>query len=576
MVKRVRTLFAPPLFPEDEDKTRKAKYSHVIALAFLAIVLGYEMVIRLFAGYASWTLFDLIFLGVALICVLGLMLLRKGHVRFTSLLLVALVWLASNGLAATGYGAKDASYLVNFAIVLMAGLLLGWQSSLLVILLSIISGFGLAYAEESRLLVTAPYPITSFARDMAFVFGLTGVLIFLLISGLENALRRSRMNLVKLESANASLSNTQNELEMRSSELLVANQRLQDRTKKLQAVAVATRMAASIQNFDQLMDSISRIISEHLGYYHVGLFLLDERKEFAILRSANSDGGLKMLNRGYRIPLGLIGPISSAAQIGEPHVIAPEEAGYVQNPDLPDTQSEAVLPLKSGGQTIGILDIHATESGAFTEDNISILSVLADQVAIHIQNVLLYEQAQSALRQADAASLQISGRAWHEYEKAIQTKGYRYDGIKSEPLKDSKLPTNGDQSLSVPIQLRGRTIGLFKLNPSDAARTWTDDELVMVRATAERVALAMEGARLLEEAQRRAAREAFLSDVATKLSASFQLDSILRDTVQELGHTLRNSTVTFQLVNPAETDAQNGAATFGNSSKESTLGADDD
>jgi hypothetical protein len=72
----------------------------------------------------------------------------------------------------------------------------------------------------------------------------------------------------------------------------------------------------------------------------------------------------------------------------------------------------------------------------------------------------------------------------------------------------------------------------------------------MVRATAERVALALESARLLDEAQKRATREAFLSDVATRLSASFQLDSILRDTVQELGQTLKNSTVTFQLVNP--------------------------
>jgi GAF domain-containing protein len=78
---------------------------------------------------------------------------------------------------------------------------------------------------------------------------------------------------------------------------------------------------------------------------------------------------------------------------------------------------------------------------------------------------------------------------------------------------------------------------------------------MMVEATAERVALALEGARLLDEAQKRAAREAFLSEVATKLSASFQLDSILRDTVQELGQTLKNSTVTFQLVNPATSTA---------------------
>jgi GAF domain-containing protein len=118
-------------------------------------------------------------------------------------------------------------------------------------------------------------------------------------------------------------------------------------------------------------------------------------------------------------------------------------------------------------------------------------------------------------------------------------------------LKDLKESKRANNSLLVPVELRGQTIGRFKLNLSDPARQWTDDELAMVRATAERVALALEGARLLDEAQKRATREAFLSDVATKLSASFQLDSILRDTVQELGQTLKNSTVTFQLVNPA-------------------------
>ena len=73
----------------------------------------------------------------------------------------------------------------------------------------------------------------------------------------------------------------------------------------------------------------------------------------------------------------------------------------------------------------------------------------------------------------------------------------------------------------------------------------------MIEATAERAALALEGARLLEEAQKRAAREAFLSGVAAKLSTSFQLDSILRDTVEELGQTLHGSVVSFQLVNPS-------------------------
>ena len=66
------------------------------------------------------------------------------------------------------------------------------------------------------------------------------------------------------------------------------------------------------------------------------------------------------------------------------------------------------------------------------------------------------------------------------------------------------------------------------------------------------VALALESARLLEEAQKRATRESFLSEVAAKLSTSFQLDSILRDTVAELGQTLEGATISFQLIDPSK------------------------
>jgi len=578
MLKQVSTIFAPPVFPEDEDKTRKARYANVIAFAILAIVIAFEIVVRIFAGITKLSLFDLILFGLTILCATSLVLLRKGYVRFTSILLVALVWLATNGLAVTGAGARDSAYLANFAIILMAGLLIGWQASLVVTLLSAFSGFALAYAEQNGLVVTQPYAIASFARDMTFVFGLNGVLIYLLIDGLESALKKSKMNLVELESANTSLSTTQNELQNRTTELIVANKQLGNRTQKLHAIAMVTRTAASIQNFDLLLASITSTISKELGYYHVGLFLLDEQREFAILRSTNTDGGLRMLNRGYRVSVGQLDPVGFVAQSGQARIVLFGNKGLVSpgNPDLPETRSEIVLPLRSGDQIIGVLDLQSVEVNAFTEEDISTLSILADQAAITIQNSFLYEQSQSALRRADIASIQTSTQAWRGYEKSIQTRGYHYDGIKSEPLKDATQSNQGNNFLSIPIQLRGQTIGRFKLNPSDPSREWTDDELVMVKATAERVALALEGARLLDEAQKRATREAFLSDVSTKLSASFQLDSILRDTVQELGQTLKNSTITFQLVNPAEPNAPKMEQADGTSAHKKELGARDD
>ncbi|HSK89240.1 MAG TPA: GAF domain-containing protein, partial [Anaerolineales bacterium] len=550
MLKQVIKILTPPIFPEDEDKTRRAFYAHWIALAFLAAVIGWEAWVRIFEGYFLFDLMDVLLTGIVGVCVAGLMRLRQGHVQSTAIMLVGLVWLATNVMAATGFGAKDATYIVNFAIILMAGLLLGLKASVIVTVLSVLSGFVLAYLEQSGQIAVGTYSVMSFAWNMLIIFMLNLIVIYMLISGLETALKKSRLSVEELASANAILNYTQGELQNRSTELVVANEQLENRTETLHGIAEIARTTTSIHNFDQLLPIITSAISQKLGYYHVGLFLLDEQKQFAILRSANTPDGLRMLNRGHRVSVGHISPIGFAAQAGQARITLDTGADskFLNNVDLPDTRSQIVLPLGSGDEIIGVLDIQSREVNAFSEDDVSTLSILADQVTIAIENALLYEQSQTALREADITSRQVASQAWSDYGRTIQTRGYRYDGIKSEPLKDTKVPRREDDALLIPVQLRDQTIGCLKLKTADPTRQWTDDELIMVKATAERVALALEGARLLEEAQKRAKRETFLSDITAKLGTSFQLDSILRDTVEELGQTLKNSTVTFQLV----------------------------
>lgn len=260
-----------------------------------------------------------------------------------------------------------------------------------------------------------------------------------------------------------------------------------------------------------------------------------------------------MLARGHRLQVGQQGIVGyvTAQGIARIALDVGEEAIYFNNPDLPETHSEVALPLKFGRDVIGALDIQSTEANAFSQQDVELLSILADQVSVAIQNARSLEQAQRAVREAETASSQLTGRAWKGYSEAIRARGYRYDGIKPEALKNSSKLAGERDALTVPVQLRGRVIGRLKLKSSDSARNWTDDELAIIESTAERVALAMDGARLLDEAQKRAMREAFLSELASKLGTSFQLDSILRDTVEELGQTLKGSTVTFQLVNPA-------------------------
>src|SRR6185312_10317261 len=103
-----------------------------------------------------------------------------------------------------------------------------------------------------------------------------------------------------------------------------------------------TSTAASLRDFENLISLTTSIVSDQLGYYHVAIFLLDEQRQFAILRSTNTEGGLRMLARGFRFPVGQLGIVSSVAQIGQPRIAlnAGDDKIFFNNPDLAETQSE--------------------------------------------------------------------------------------------------------------------------------------------------------------------------------------------------------------------------------------------
>ena len=155
---------------------------------------------------------------------------------------------------------------------------------------------------------------------MTFVFGLNAVLIYLLINGLESAIKRSQTNAKELKVINTDLTNAQGDLQVRSSELLSSNQLLEKRTERLRTVAEVAHIAVSISNFDHLLSSITQIISNHLVITMLSIFLVNEQGQYAILRSANTDGGLKILARGHRLLVGQEGVVGYVTRSGQPRI----------------------------------------------------------------------------------------------------------------------------------------------------------------------------------------------------------------------------------------------------------------
>ena len=188
-------------------------------------------------------------------------------------------------------------------------------------------------------------------------------------------------------------------------------------------------------------------------------------------------------------------------------------------------------------------------SNAFSQQDISTLSTLADQVSIAIQNARLYEETQKALTQSQSLLQQFTQKGWSHFTHTQKLTGIRRSKAKAtlleEPLTaDDDL--SGNNTLDLPINLRGQKIGALKVKTPDE-RQWTQDEIDIATSIIERAAIAMENARLLEDAQRRATRERVIGDISSSISTFSDMEGILRTAVQQLGRRMGGADVTLEL-----------------------------
>ena len=339
---------------------------------------------------------------------------------------------------------------------------------------------------------------------------------------------------------------------------------LEHRSNLLKAVADVGKAITSFRSLSELLQQTTYLINESFGYYHIGIFLLDEHKEYAVLTATNSDGGLRMLEKKHQLKISETSIVGYATQNAKARIALDvgKDAVYFDNPDLPKTRSEMALPLVVGGQILGALDVQSTESQAFSEEDIATLQILAEQLAVAIQNVNLFNETEKALESARTVYGEISREAWIKILRNQPRVGYLATPPGTVQMHSEVLETNlakafetGDVvlgsdnlTISVPIKVRGQSIGAIRLKKSEIAEAWTQDETNLAIALSDQLSGALESARLYRESQQRAARESLVSDISARISAVSHTDAILRETVQELGQTLGNASVTFQLL----------------------------
>jgi GAF domain-containing protein len=422
-------------------------------------------------------------------------------------------------------------------------------------------GVGLALQTDNSIAILennlSAYISTSFVFILAAF--LLAFMMTLFIRKVEVYLSRNDTNIAKLK----------NQL----SQLLITNQRASEEYKKSQRSFEITNQFIEQFSINSAPETVLSRAATYLrcefGFYFVAVFEPDERNEFAVLKAGTGPEGANLLSHGHRVKLSDIGLISHTFNHSEirlsPNV--KEDINFLANPILPETNSVLTIPLMANQKVIGILDIESSKVNAFSPEDIKILRSCADQLAAVYEKALLKQQLSRSLDKIESTSRQFTQKAWNSHLRANKGKfSYRYkenilEKRALQPIEILQAITEGEPvvihsqaipgtdekstSIAIPIKLRGQSIGALdiKLNLGHIPV----DLMPLIETISDRLAVALENARLLEEIQNKADREHQVGEISSKIRSSPNVEQILRTAVAEIGQSLGASEVSIQL-----------------------------
>jgi GAF domain-containing protein/HAMP domain-containing protein len=324
---------------------------------------------------------------------------------------------------------------------------------------------------------------------------------------------------------------------------------LERRSAYLEASAEVGRVTSSILDPDELIREAVELIRRRFDLYYVGLFLVDESGLWAVLRAGTGEAGRAMLARDHRMRLGQ-GMVGGCIAHAEARVAddVREQEDRIPMPELPETRSEAALPLHSRGEVLGALTVQDRRPGSFDPDAVTVLQTMADQVAVALDNAQLFVESQRALDAERQAYGQISREAWAGLVHSQPARGYRADRRGVSPLDDglaqelgqvmSSAEPDEEGTVALPIRVREQVIGALNFRKEAGEAAWTDEEIALVEGMAEQLGQALESARLYQDTQRRAARERMVGEITSRMRETLDVETVVRTAAEEMRNVL--------------------------------------
>ncbi len=278
---------------------------------------------------------------------------------------------------------------------------------------------------------------------------------------------------------------------------------------------------------------------------------LDEAGQYAYLEVAASwapDSSVQAPPVGTRMASEQTPPIPALASV--PYVIRDAADATVSSDQQQLMQAmgmRAMLgyALVAGSQPVGLLLIAFRESHMFTPAETQSLQALSGQIAVTLRNQQLVREQTLARQQLDEINRRLTGQVWRQYVRDRRQAVRKLDAGPGVP-QEASAP-GFPSELSVPVLIHGQEIGVLRLEDAASDRAWTPNEKALVQAVAGEVAIAIENARLIEQTEWRAQREARLNQIAQQLRQTADVHTVLQTATEQLSLALDTSHAQAQL-----------------------------
>ncbi len=328
---------------------------------------------------------------------------------------------------------------------------------------------------------------------------------------------------------------------------------LERRARWLEVATLVAREAGALVEPDVLLSRAAEEMARRLDLEEVVFYTVGPQGEL-VARA--------MVESRRIVPRGALPPDQSLI-VQEAFRSNSVLAGWVGN------LYEVALPMRLPERVVGMMVARFPTEVRLDGPEVTVLELIADQLAIALENHRLFSETQASLRELEALYRRYTTQAWERFVREAPESVRLWTGPEEVPqgvwqrlfeqARASGSAAMGVEDsrhlLAVPVKLRGVAVGVLGFHREQEAGPWRPEEVAMAEAAAERLALAVENARLLEEAQRRAVREQRVAEISTRLRASLDPDTILKTTARELGQALRARWVAVEVTGPSQESA---------------------